>query len=76
MAETRKVYAEDKEAEVELLERSIEELESTINVLENNVDFIKGEAERQRLQREDLEMELCALKDQMQNLRNADDDIK
>jgi kinesin family member 15 len=40
------------------------------------VDFIKGEAERQRLQREDLEMELCALKDQMQNLRNADDDIK
>ncbi|XP_058730761.1 kinesin-like protein KIN-12D [Vicia villosa] len=76
MAEARKVYAEDKEAEVELLERSVEELESTINVLEENVDFIKGEAERQRLQREELETELCALKEQMQNLRNADDDTK
>lgn len=40
------------------------------------VDFIKGEAERQRLQREELETELCALKEQMQNLRNADDDTK
>lgn len=37
MAETRKIYAEDKEAEVKLLERSIEELESTVNVLENKV---------------------------------------
>ncbi|KAL5054076.1 hypothetical protein RYX36_034758 [Vicia faba] len=76
MAEARKVYAEDKEAEIELLERSVEELESTINVLEENVDFIKGEAERQRLQREELETELCALKEQMQNLRNANDDTK
>ncbi|XP_027191010.1 kinesin-like protein KIN-12D isoform X2 [Cicer arietinum] len=76
MAEARKAYAEDKETEVRLLERSVEELESTVNVLENKVDIIKGEAERQRLQREDIEMELFALKDQMQNLGNADGDIQ
>ena len=39
MAESRKTYAEDKEAEVKLLERSVEELECTINVLENKVRF-------------------------------------
>ena len=39
MAESRKTYAEDKEAEVKLLERSVEELEYTINVLENKVRF-------------------------------------
>ncbi|QHN82219.1 phragmoplast orienting kinesin 2 isoform [Arachis hypogaea] len=76
VAETRKVYAEEKEAEVKLLERSVEELESIVNVLENKVDIIKGEAQRQRLQREDLELELHALKDQMQNVRNADTDMK
>ncbi|CAL0331344.1 unnamed protein product [Lupinus luteus] len=73
LAERRKFYAEDKEAEVKLLERSVEELESTINVLENKVDIIKGEAERQRLEREDLELELHAIKDQMQN---ADADMR
>ncbi|XP_019437476.1 PREDICTED: kinesin-like protein KIN-12D isoform X1 [Lupinus angustifolius] len=76
MAERRKLYAEDKEAEVKLLERSVEELESTINVLENKVDIIKGEAERQRLEREDLELELHAMKDQMQNVTNADADMR
>ncbi|KAK7362682.1 hypothetical protein VNO77_04802 [Canavalia gladiata] len=76
MAETRKNYAEDREAEVKLLERSVEELESTVNVLENKVDIIKGEAERQRLQREDLELELHAIKEQMQNVRNADGDMR
>ncbi|KAE9607258.1 putative plus-end-directed kinesin ATPase transcription factor bZIP family [Lupinus albus] len=76
MAERRKLYAEDKEAEVKLLERSVEELESTINVLENKVDIIKGEAERQRLEREDLELELHAIKDQMQNVTNADADMR
>lgn len=39
MAESRKVYAEDKETEVKLLERSVEELECTINVLENKVSL-------------------------------------
>ncbi|KAK7319825.1 hypothetical protein RJT34_04553 [Clitoria ternatea] len=76
VAETTKIYAEDKETEVKLLERSVEELESTVNVLENKVDIIKGEAERQRLQREDLEMELHSVKDQMQNVRNADGDMR
>jgi len=114
VAETRRIYAEDKEEEVKLLERSVEELESTINVLENKVscnffwryftrslsylhryhtsfdkkllifnkvscnyfvqaDIIKEEAERQRLQREDLELELHALKDMMQNVKNVGD---
>ncbi|XP_054777208.1 kinesin-like protein KIN-12D isoform X2 [Prosopis cineraria] len=74
VAESRKVYAEEKEAEVKLLERSVEELECTINVLENKVDIVKGEAERQRLQREELE--LHAVKHQMQNIRNADADMR
>ncbi|XP_022725985.1 kinesin-like protein KIN-12D isoform X2 [Durio zibethinus] len=76
MAESRKAYAEDKEAEVKLLERSVEELECTINVLENKVDIIKGEAELQRLQREELESELHAVLVQMQNVKNADADMK
>nr|KJB32406.1 hypothetical protein B456_005G239700 [Gossypium raimondii] len=76
MAESKKTYAEEKEAEVKLLERSVEELECTINVLENKVDIIKGEAERQRLQREELESELDAIKVQMQNVKNADADMK
>jgi kinesin family protein 15 len=37
VAESRMIYAEDKEAEVKLLERSVEELECTVNVLENKV---------------------------------------
>ncbi|XP_058103736.1 kinesin-like protein KIN-12F isoform X3 [Magnolia sinica] len=48
MAEARKNYAE--EEEVKLLEKSVEELEYTING-----ELVKGEAERQRLQREELE---------------------
>lgn len=39
IAESRKIYAEEKEAEVKLLERSVEELECTINVLESKVSF-------------------------------------
>ncbi|XP_058103735.1 kinesin-like protein KIN-12D isoform X2 [Magnolia sinica] len=51
--QARKNYAE--EEEVKLLEKSVEELEYTINVLENKGELVKGEAERQRLQREELE---------------------
>ena len=40
MAESRNLYAEEKEAEVKLLERSVEELECTINVLEDKVSVI------------------------------------
>jgi Mg2+/citrate symporter len=38
--------------------------------------MLKGEAERQRLQREELELEFHAVKDQMQNVKNADADMK
>ena len=38
--------------------------------------MLKGEAERQRLQREVLELEFHAVKDQMQNVKNADADMK
>ncbi|KAG6408884.1 hypothetical protein SASPL_131910 [Salvia splendens] len=76
IAESQKVHAEEKEEEVKLLERSIEELECTINVLEQKVDLVKGEAERQRLQREELELELLAFKEHMQKVRSDDSDVK
>ncbi|XP_058106323.1 kinesin-like protein KIN-12D [Magnolia sinica] len=53
MTEAGKNYVE--EEEVKLLEKSVEELEYTVNVLENKGELVKGEAERQRLQREELE---------------------
>lgn len=40
------------------------------------VDIVKGEAERQRLQREELELELHSVTQQLQSLRNADVDMK
>ncbi|XP_004292458.1 PREDICTED: uncharacterized protein LOC101313387 [Fragaria vesca subsp. vesca] len=75
IAELRKNYADDKEAEVKLLEQSIEELERTVNVLENKVDIVKEEAERQRLHGEELESELQAVKHQMLNVENANADM-
>uniref|UniRef100_A0A0A0LIU9 Kinesin motor domain-containing protein n=1 Tax=Cucumis sativus TaxID=3659 RepID=A0A0A0LIU9_CUCSA len=76
VAESQKIYAKEKEAEVQLLERSVEELECTINVLENKVDMVKEDAEQQRLQREELELELHSVKNQMHNFKNADADLK
>ncbi|GER50419.1 kinesin motor family protein [Striga asiatica] len=76
LAEMQKAHAEEKEEEVKLLERSIEELECTVNVLEQKVDIVKGEAERQRLQREELELELLGIKEQMQNIKSNDSDLK
>ncbi|KAF9615894.1 hypothetical protein IFM89_026868 [Coptis chinensis] len=58
--DSRKTYVEDKEEEMKLLERSVEELESTVDV-----DTVKGEAERQRLLREELETELQVIRNQM-----------
>ncbi|XP_020525578.1 kinesin-like protein KIN-12F isoform X2 [Amborella trichopoda] len=75
IGEAQKAYAEEKEEEVKLLERSVEELERTINVLENKVEIIIGDAERQRLQREELELELQAVKHQMLNVQSVDMDI-
>jgi len=40
------------------------------------VDILKGEAERQRLQREELELELHALNHKMQNVESTDVDVK
>uniref|UniRef100_A0A0E0MP56 Kinesin motor domain-containing protein n=1 Tax=Oryza punctata TaxID=4537 RepID=A0A0E0MP56_ORYPU len=65
MAEERKTHAEEKDEEVKLLERSIEELESTVCALENKVDIIKEEAERQRMHREEIELELQKVRQQM-----------
>ncbi|XP_074292924.1 kinesin-like protein KIN-12D isoform X2 [Silene latifolia] len=76
IAESRRIYAEEKEEEVQLLERSVQELDSTISVLENKVDVLKGETERQRLQREELEVELHSFKNQMQSVEFADSEIK
>ncbi|KAH6772638.1 hypothetical protein C2S51_011042 [Perilla frutescens var. frutescens] len=76
IAELQKGNAEEREEEVKLLERSIEELECTINVLEQKVDIVKGDAERQRLQREELELELLAVKEQMQKVKGNDSDVK
>ncbi|KAI4376005.1 hypothetical protein MLD38_013807 [Melastoma candidum] len=74
-AEDSEKYALDKEEEVKLLERSVEELDRTINALENKVEIIMGEAERKCLANQDLELELHALKDQIQNLKDADADM-
>ncbi|KAL5206442.1 hypothetical protein ABZP36_034651 [Zizania latifolia] len=65
MAEERKTHAEEKDEEVKLLERSIEELESTVYAVENKMDIIKEEAERQRMQREELELELQKVRQHM-----------
>lgn len=39
LAESRKIFADEKDAEVKLLERSVEELECTINALEIKVSL-------------------------------------
>ncbi|KAM3254427.1 hypothetical protein ACQJBY_048124 [Aegilops geniculata] len=71
IADERKTYAEEKDEEVKLLERSIEELESTIFALENQVGNIKDEAERQRIQREELEAELQRVRQQMSSVPSS-----
>ncbi|CAA6667488.1 unnamed protein product [Spirodela intermedia] len=75
IAESKKIYAEEKEEEVRLLERSVEELECTVNMLENNLEIVKGEAEKQRLQREDLEMELEVVRNKMVGLETSSDSL-
>ena len=40
IAESRRVYAEEKEEEVKLLVESVQELDSTISVLEDKVPLI------------------------------------
>ncbi|PKA54315.1 Kinesin-like protein KIN12A [Apostasia shenzhenica] len=62
IAEERKVFAQEREDEVMLLERSVEELECTINALQEQVRIVKEEAERQGLQRNELEMDHEAMR--------------
>ncbi|WZZ61595.1 hypothetical protein YC2023_061702 [Brassica napus] len=76
IAESRKMYTDQREEEVKLLEGSVEQLEYTIDALENKVNVIKDEAERQRLQREELETELHTIRQQMESVRNADEEMK
>ncbi|KAL4581238.1 hypothetical protein LXL04_017448 [Taraxacum kok-saghyz] len=72
IAETSRLYAEEKEEEVKIYEKSVEELDSMVTALENQVDLVKGDAERQRLQREELELEFHAFKQQI----SSDSDMK
>ncbi|XBH89805.1 hypothetical protein VPH35_081626 [Triticum aestivum] len=65
IADERKTYAEKKDEEVKLLERSVDDLGSDVCALENLVRDIKKEAERQRMQREELEVELQKVRQQM-----------
>ncbi|KAL8264610.1 hypothetical protein R6Q59_022740 [Mikania micrantha] len=76
MAETSRMYAEEKEEEVKLYEKSVEELEFTVDALEKEVNMVKGEAERQRLKREELEVEFQTFKQQIHNVQSNDSDIK
>ncbi|XP_020273285.1 kinesin-like protein KIN-12F isoform X2 [Asparagus officinalis] len=76
IAEEKKLYAADKEEEIKLLEKSIEELECTVSALENKVEFVRGEAEKQRLHREELEMELEAVRHQMLTLPSYGSNIR
>ncbi|KAK4789861.1 hypothetical protein SAY86_017165 [Trapa natans] len=76
IAGARERYAQDREEEIKLLEMSVRELGSTVDALENKVDIVKGEAERQRLLREELETELQLVKNQMEKFRNADADMR
>ncbi|XP_076945663.1 kinesin-like protein KIN-12D [Bidens hawaiensis] len=76
MAETSRLHAEEKDEEVKLYEKSVEELEFIVNALESQVDMVNGEAERQRLQREELEVEFQAFKQQIHTVQSNDSDIK
>ncbi|MCO5582074.1 hypothetical protein L7F22_035965 [Adiantum nelumboides] len=67
IAETSVHCIKEKTAEMENLERSIHEFQTTINLLESQIEILKTEAELQQLTREDLEMELQALRHQQYN---------
>ncbi|XP_024367331.1 kinesin-like protein KIN-12F isoform X4 [Physcomitrium patens] len=82
-AELTRARAEEKQAEAEILGRSIVELESTVYALESQLGLVKRECERQRLMREDMEMELQRLQNHLSIMQAAleeagtrsDDDI-
>nr|GEU36893.1 kinesin-like protein KIN-12D [Tanacetum cinerariifolium] len=71
--ETSQHYAEEK---LKLNQKSMEGLECTVNELENEVDMAKGEAESQRLRREELEQELQKIRLQEQSLTTENEAFK
>ncbi|KAG1338676.1 putative kinesin-like protein KIN-12C [Cocos nucifera] len=71
VAESSKIFAEEKEEEVKILEHCIQELEGTINVLERKVDDMKEEVESHQLIRKHLEQEIQVLTDRMHMVQNA-----
>ncbi|XP_017696808.2 kinesin-like protein KIN-12E isoform X2 [Phoenix dactylifera] len=71
VAESSKIYAEEKEEEVKILEHCIQELEGTINVMERKVDDMKEEVENHQLIRKRLEQEIHVLTDRMHMVENA-----
>nr|XP_019705878.1 kinesin-like protein KIN-12E isoform X1 [Elaeis guineensis] len=71
VAESSKIFAEEKEEEVKILEHCIQELEGTINVLERKVDDMKEEVESYKLIRNNLEQEIQVLTDRIHMVENA-----
>ncbi|GJX38687.1 kinesin-like protein KIN-12D [Tanacetum coccineum] len=71
--ETSQHYAEEK---LKLNQKSMEGLECTVNELENEVNMVKGEAESQRLRREELEQELQKIRLQEQSLTTENEAFK
>ncbi|XP_043725080.1 kinesin-like protein KIN-12E isoform X2 [Telopea speciosissima] len=70
-SEASKIYAEQKEEEVKILERSVGELECTVDVLEKKVYEMSKEVERHHRMRDDLELELQALRHRMLTVETA-----
>ncbi|CAN6466611.1 unnamed protein product [Victoria cruziana] len=62
VSEASKIHAEQKEEEARVLEQSVEELEHTINMLETKVCEMSKDVERQKLIREELELEMQDLR--------------
>ncbi|CAK9267106.1 unnamed protein product [Sphagnum jensenii] len=74
VAELSRSHAEEKQQEAEILGKSVEELETTVYVLESQLEGLKRDMERQRLMREDMEMELQVLNNHMSMLQAALDE--
>ncbi|PIA37973.1 hypothetical protein AQUCO_02900076v1 [Aquilegia coerulea] len=74
-SEASKVYAEQKEEEATILEHSVEELERTINVLEKKVYEMGSEVERHYMMRNDLEVELEALRLRLLTVENSTENM-
>ncbi|KAG0606203.1 hypothetical protein M758_9G122000 [Ceratodon purpureus] len=70
-AELSRARAEEKQIEAEILGRSVVELESTVYALESQLGIVERESERQRLMREDMEMELEGLKNHLSVMQAA-----